>query len=206
MDSGHLIGRLLQPADLGQFQGLIRQQEKLFGADVANHWSRVLESAEHYINGERQCSMGVFDDDRLVFSASIYLWLHFPYWACNNVIMHSAIKRRGTACTKELLKCGIYACRDYAESIGLYDYFACIPVRRYRAYQKLYESWDDPIYTRYAYFTEGVVPAGTRPKYDYQWNLMGKKEWVIDIAFRRISLKEEHRPYQQALSRNESHG
>ena len=45
----------------------------------------------------------------------------------------------------------------------------------------------------YNYYTEALIPANTKPKYDYQNWLMCNKTWPVDLKIESVVLKQEYR-------------
>lgn len=146
---------------------------------------------EYMTNG--QGTVGAFADGTLISSVFVYLWALYPSASILNALVLPGAVHKFKLDSNGLKEC-VASSQDLCEVQGRFTQYTVHSAAAFRSAVGDWNRYQNTRGDRYYRWTDAIIPAGTRPKYDYQWALLKMMTWPLDVIIRAGTLKEEFRP------------
>jgi hypothetical protein len=192
--------RILKLSDLKELESLYRTQLTHMGVPSDDYFQEHFDEAlrSQYLNDaiDSRILMGTFYRDRLVLSMGIYFWKTLP--SCTFLRFASRTDDLGGKEIVYAFRSLYSACLDELETRNYNRFYILTSEKHHASLAKIGGSWGR-FRDQYFMTVEDVVPAGTRPQFDYVWSMMGSKEWPVNVIVRAGTLVNAYRKFDRSL-------
>jgi hypothetical protein len=183
--------RQLYLSDFDITMGLIRAHVPENSEYVADPSMTALERYEFilrqwYLPGITHKMFGGFIDTNLVVMGGMRLDLAFSTesWCMTNLKVHPKLDPSQGAIPR--LVGTLYT---EARNLGMVEYYTCMLETRHRQFIRYVRQYV-PEVMAYDRWVDLKIPAGTIPKYDFYWGMMGRRTYEANLVITRSRLKE----------------
>lgn len=198
MDNKTVI-RQLSTEDFLAVSEIYKAQVKHMGLNVENYYEQQSEEKIlQYLNPKikNRVLFGVFIENQLVLCMGIFFWKHMPY----GTFLRFASRKgyfEGKAIQKAFRQ--LYkACLDELEKREYYRFYLISSAKHQDVLAYMGATWEE-FRTRYIITVEEVIPAGTKPKFEYTWSIMGERVWAVDLTLRAGTLLNKYRKFDRNI-------
>ena len=179
--------RILTEADLDAIRA-IDSHDILFKYPKPADYAQSFEAkARTYLSPDfpDRILYGSFLEGRLICMMGMFVWANHPCWTLTNV--RTALHPSTREAEKEAFRECIRALLGESLRRELYRFYYAVgrrnlPAQRFdrmTVMQRLV-----PELRQWDFYTEGLIPAGTSAKYEYQRNMVGNRIYPFDLIIR----------------------